>query len=103
MERIHQMHVVPDVVPDLHPSLDLRVSFPEHQTKVVSTAPKYKFVEPGVYLLPEQVRFLAASRCTTLLNRNKTIDPPRIHKDVFHTDERLYTLVMVDPGSRIEI
>ena len=61
MERIHQMHVVPDVVPDLHPSLDLRVSFPEHQTKVASTVPKYKFVEPGVYLLPEQVSFLAAS------------------------------------------
>ena len=54
------MHVVPDVVPDLHPSLDLRVSFPEHQTKVASTVPKYKFVEPGVYLLPEQVSFLAA-------------------------------------------
>jgi large subunit ribosomal protein L35 len=61
MERLHQMHVVPDVVPDLHPSLDLRVSFPEHQTKVASMAPKYKFVEPGVYLLPEQVRFFAAS------------------------------------------
>ncbi|KAG8220250.1 phosphatidylethanolamine-binding protein [Butyriboletus roseoflavus] len=80
MERVHQMHVVPDAVPDFHPSFDLRVSFPEHQTKVVSTVPKYKFVEPGIYLLPEQ-----------------TIDPPRLHKDVFHTDERLYTLIMIDP------
>ncbi|KAF8139756.1 phosphatidylethanolamine-binding protein [Boletus edulis] len=80
MERIHQMHVVPDVFPDLHPSFDLRVSFPVHQTKVALTPPKYKFVEPGVYLLPEQ-----------------TVDPPRLHKDVYHTDERLYTLIMVDP------
>ena len=59
MERVHQMHVVPDVVPDLHPSFDLRVSFPEHETEVVSVAPKYKFVEPGIHLLPEQVSFLA--------------------------------------------
>ena len=55
MERVHQMHVVPDVIPDLHPSLDLRVSFPEHKTKEPSTTPKYTFVEPGVFLLPEQV------------------------------------------------
>ncbi|KAI9567039.1 phosphatidylethanolamine-binding protein [Boletus coccyginus] len=80
MERIHQMHVVPDVVPQFHPSFDLRVSFPEYQTKVTSTAPKYRFVEPGIYVLPEQ-----------------TMDPPRLHKDVFHLDERLYTLIMVDP------
>jgi len=85
MERVHQMHVVPDVVPDFHPSFDLRVSFPEHKT-AESTSRKYEFVEPGVYLLPEQ-----------------TIDPPRLHKDVFHTDERLYTLVMVDPDIPDEV
>lgn len=62
MERIHQMHVIPDVVPDFHPSFDLRASFPEQQLKATSTMPKYKFVEPGIYLLPEQVSFLAASR-----------------------------------------
>ncbi|KAN0101061.1 hypothetical protein V8E55_001045 [Tylopilus felleus] len=38
MERIHQMHVVPDVVPDIHPSFDLRVSFPEHPTNMASTS-----------------------------------------------------------------
>ncbi|KAF9224623.1 PEBP-like protein [Gyrodon lividus] len=80
MERIHQMHVVPDVVPDFHPSFDLRVTFPEHNEKKTPTKPKYSFVEPGVYLLPAQ-----------------TLEPPKLHKDVFHTDERLYTLIMVDP------
>ena len=35
------------------------------------------------------------------LSRYKTVDPPRLHKDVFHTDERLYTLIMVDPGEHI--
>jgi len=97
MERIHQMHVVPDVVPQFHPSFDLRVSFPEYQTKVTPTAPKYRFVEPGVYLLPEQVRF-SLLEIIAFLNRYQTIDPPRLHKDVFHVDERLYTLIMVDPG-----
>ena len=62
MERIHQMHVVPDVLPDLHPSFDLRVTFPEHRDKnntpEADVKPKCGFVEPGVYLLPEQVSFL---------------------------------------------
>ncbi|KIJ60093.1 hypothetical protein HYDPIDRAFT_139582 [Hydnomerulius pinastri MD-312] len=84
MERIHQMHVVPDVLPDLHPSFDLRVTFPEHHDQnnipEVDVKSKYGFVEPGVYLLPEQ-----------------TVEPPKLYKDVFHTDERLYTLIMVDP------
>lgn len=92
------MHVVPDVVPQFHPSFDLRVSFPEYQTKVTSTAPKYRFVEPGIYVLPEQVRF-SLLQILAFLNRSKTMDPPRLHKDVFHLDERLYTLIMVDPGN----
>ncbi|KAG9314739.1 phosphatidylethanolamine-binding protein [Chiua virens] len=86
MERVHQMHVVPDVVPDLHPSFDLRVSFPEHQTKNVSSVSKYTFVEPGIFLLPEQ-----------------TVEPPMLHKDVFHIDERLYTLIMIDPDVPDEV
>lgn len=94
------MHVIPDVVSDLCPSFDLRVSFPEDQTKVTLTAPKYKFVEPGIYLLPEKVSLLFGFGVTAFLNRNKTINSPRLHKDVFHTDERLYTLIMVDPGDR---
>lgn len=52
MKRIHQMHVVPEVVPDLDPSFDFRVSFPDHQIEVVSMVAKYKFVEAGVCLLP---------------------------------------------------
>ncbi|KAF9242381.1 phosphatidylethanolamine-binding protein [Melanogaster broomeanus] len=81
MERIHQMHVVPDVVPDLRPCFDLRVTFPElNEKKKTSRKLVYSFVEPGIYLVPEQ-----------------TLEPPMLYKDVFHTDERLYTLIMVDP------
>lgn len=59
MERIHQMNVVPDLLPSLHPSLDLRINFPEGPPKSVYRRSRmkrrYTHVEPGVFLLPEQV------------------------------------------------
>ena len=59
MERIHQMNVVPDLLPSLHPSLDLRVNFPEKPPQSVylrtRVKRKYEKVEPGIFLLPEQV------------------------------------------------
>ncbi|KAG5646911.1 hypothetical protein DXG03_001987 [Asterophora parasitica] len=48
MERLHQMKVIPDVLPDLRPSID-------------------------------------------------TLEPPSLYANVFHTDTRLYTLLLVDP------
>jgi large subunit ribosomal protein L35 len=56
MERIHQMHVVPDVLPDLHPSLDLRITAPATSAQFFAD-PKKRFVEvePGVYLTPDRV------------------------------------------------
>ena len=60
MERIHQMNVVPDLLPALHPSFDLRLNFPESPpddpVRRARTKRRYKRVEPGVFLLPEQVR-----------------------------------------------
>ncbi|TFK18802.1 PEBP-like protein [Coprinopsis marcescibilis] len=76
MERIYQMKVVPDLLPELRPSIDLRLAasvLPTHVQKV-------KVVEPGAYLVPDQ-----------------TIAPPRLYANVFHTDTRLYTLMLVDP------
>lgn len=59
MERIHQMSVVPDVVPFLHPSLDLRVTYPEYFVRKIehgeSKKRKHELVEAGTYLHPEQV------------------------------------------------
>lgn len=66
MERIHQMNVVPDVLPDIHPSLDLRVNFPrvKSTTGPQATVSKavYEHVEPGAFLLPEQVCSVGHSR-----------------------------------------
>ncbi|KAA1475448.1 PEBP-like protein [Dentipellis sp. KUC8613] len=84
MERVYQMHVVPDLVPELQPSLDLRVNFPEPPPESLylrtRVKRKYAAVEPGTYLLNERTR-----------------KPPRLYTTVFHTDPRLYTLLMVDP------
>jgi len=53
------MKVVPDVLSDIHPSLDLRVNFPKVTSKTGSqvsvSKAVYEQVEPGVFLLPEQV------------------------------------------------
>lgn len=86
MERVHQMNVVPDLLPELHPSIDLRVNFPERLPERLRkrnrTKAKLEKTEAGVYLLPEQTR-----------------RPPTLYTTVFHTEPRLYTLLMVDLGS----
>ena len=59
MERLYQMHVIPDVLPSLQPTIDLRLVFPEAPPEDVilrargkrKTAP----VEAGVFLVNEQV------------------------------------------------
>ncbi|TBU38371.1 PEBP-like protein [Dichomitus squalens] len=83
MERIYQMKVVPDLLPELHPSFDLRIRYlePPPKNNYLRTRVKRKLrqVEPGIFLLPEQTR-----------------RPPEIYTTLFHTDTRLYTLLMVD-------
>lgn len=67
MERVHQMNVVPDLLPELHPSLDLRANFPERLSKKARlanrTKAKYEKTDPGVFLLPEQVCLLEILPC----------------------------------------
>jgi large subunit ribosomal protein L35 len=62
MERLHQMGVVPDVLPDLHPSIDVRLTFPEAPPESVYLRTRVKRkpvpIEAGVMLLPEQVSLL---------------------------------------------
>ena len=59
MERIYQMNVVPDMLPELHPSFDLRIRYlaPPPKSNYLRTRVKrgLRQVEPGVFLLPEQV------------------------------------------------
>ncbi|KZO99629.1 PEBP-like protein, partial [Calocera viscosa TUFC12733] len=69
MERLWQMHVLPDVLPWVDPTVEMRVRFQGGED-----------VEPGGYLTPEH-----------------TEKEPEIYTTAFHMEERYYTLVMVDP------
>ncbi|KAG9050363.1 hypothetical protein FS837_005984 [Tulasnella sp. UAMH 9824] len=78
MERVHQMYVLPDVLPAMHPTVDLHVIFDRKYWKNHLTG--FVDVEPGVFMPPRM-----------------TIHAPRMQATVFHPEERLYTLLMVDP------
>jgi len=79
MERIYQMKVVPDALPELNPTIDLQVIARTLPAEFLKTKKVFKVVEPGIYLRPKQ----------TLLH-------PKLHTRVFHCDERLYTMLLVD-------
>ena len=55
MERIHQMYVVPDVLPELRPSVDLHVTATAVPQEIRLRNTTDKQVEPGLFLLPKQV------------------------------------------------
>ncbi|TFK38624.1 phosphatidylethanolamine-binding protein [Crucibulum laeve] len=79
MERVYQMKVVPDVLPQLHPTVDLRITTPTLPTEFHKTQKPFTEVEPGTYLQPIQ-----------------TIKPPKLYANVFHADTRLYTMLLID-------
>jgi len=100
------MNVVPDVVPSLHPSFDLRITFPEPPPRSVYLRTRvkrpYKQVEPGIYLTPEQVSCFGLDLLYLKYhNALQTRKPPRLYTSVFHLETRLYTMLMVDPGTRV--
>ncbi|KAF9261856.1 PEBP-like protein [Marasmius fiardii PR-910] len=80
MERIHQMNVIPDVLPVMHPSVDLDVTVKPPLNRAFISSRRVFLVEPGRFLTPQQ-----------------TIKPPTLFPHVYHPDTRLYTMLMVDP------
>lgn len=40
-------------------------------------------------------------RAFILLMKSQTVEPPKIYTTVFHPEERLYTLLMIDPGQSV--
>lgn len=98
------MNVVPDVLPDLRPSLDVHVVASNTKGKLRRTQKKNVTVEPGTFLLPQQA---SLSPRTLLVERVfiniefQTLEPPRLYANVFHADTRLYTMLLVDPGALI--
>ncbi|ORZ17121.1 phosphatidylethanolamine-binding protein [Absidia repens] len=75
LERITQMNVVPDVVDvDINPTVEIKIELPNEELS--------SLVEPGVIINPEQ-----------------TVTCPNVQVSNFHTDTRLYTMMLVDPDS----
>lgn len=99
MERVSQMNIVPDVIPTFHPSFNLRCSFVTPESAGRRTyasevqAAKAKGREPP----PKSSKSRALVEAGVYLSPAQTIDPPTMFTEVFHTDTRLYTLVMIDP------
>ncbi|KAF8508468.1 phosphatidylethanolamine-binding protein [Gautieria morchelliformis] len=87
MERLHQMHIIPDLLPALHPDMDLRVQFPD-PARLRGPRTAHDRAREKAYAAVEPGRFLAVAQ---------TLSPPRIAATVFHDDVRLYTLLMLDP------
>lgn len=57
MERIYQMKVVPDALPELKPTIDLQVIARTLPADFLKTLKVFKAVEAGVFLRPKQVSF----------------------------------------------
>ena len=100
------MNVVPDVLPSLHPSFDLRVTFPGPLPQTSSLQNRAnrrdKQVEPGLFLASEQVphrETFLAFRGLFVNELSQTRKQPTLYTTVFHEETRLYTLLMVDPGT----
>ncbi|GAA5873785.1 hypothetical protein JCM16303_002588 [Sporobolomyces ruberrimus] len=68
MQRVTQMSVTPDLLPEIVPEADLRIRIGSEQ------------IVPGVFTNPADTR-----------------EGIEVSAQVFHSDERLYTLVLVDP------
>jgi hypothetical protein len=58
MERIYQMKVVPDALPEIKPTIDLQVIARSTPTDFLKTKKVFQGVEAGVFLRPKQVSFL---------------------------------------------
>ncbi|KAH9808256.1 phosphatidylethanolamine-binding protein [Melampsora americana] len=68
MESVHRLRVFPDILPAMAPTADLRANF---QNIPISVG--------------------------TFISASKSITPPTIRVQVFHPEEELYTLMMIDP------
>lgn len=55
MERLYQMKVVPDALPEINPTIDLQLIARTLPADFLKTKKVFKAVEPGVYLRPKQV------------------------------------------------
>ncbi|KAJ7892582.1 hypothetical protein B0H14DRAFT_2560292 [Mycena olivaceomarginata] len=84
MERLHQMNVIPNLLPVLHPSVDLYVTaclkLEHFEGLIKRNRFEHRVNTFKEYLTPGQTRV-----------------PTKWYANVFHTAVRLYTMLLVDP------
>jgi len=79
LERIRLMKVIPDVIPTIAPTVDLQVSYGTG-AGIGDHGGEGGDIWPGVFIPTA-----------------KTIEVPQVTATAFHPDERLYTLLLIDP------
>ncbi|PWN47630.1 PEBP-like protein, partial [Violaceomyces palustris] len=84
IQRVVLMKVVPDVIPSIHAKADLQVAFGQG-AGIGDHGGEGGDVLTGVFLQPGQ-----------------TVSQPQLTATTFHTDTRLYTILMVDPDAPCE-
>ncbi|KAG6901576.1 hypothetical protein C0995_010305 [Termitomyces sp. Mi166 len=83
MERLHQMHVIPDVLPDLRPTIDVHVVAHTTIKERLASKKVHTTVEPGTFLLPDQA--LKKLGYLYLLNNSNQSDVPDEENQSFRT------------------
>lgn len=77
MQRMEQLHMIPDTLPTVNPTADIKVKFPHNQTSEFAL-----WVEPG-----------------TVMPASAVAQPPTVKINQFTTAKGLYTVVLVNPDT----
>ncbi|KAK4704677.1 hypothetical protein P7C70_g1530, partial [Phenoliferia sp. Uapishka_3] len=88
MQRVTQMSITPDLLPSISPIADVRIAIGGNT------------IVPGVFAKPSEVSTNFARKPGSRLKIDpvQTREAPEIKVQVYHAEERLYTLLMIDPG-----
>ncbi|KAF9901185.1 hypothetical protein BX616_002345 [Lobosporangium transversale] len=81
-QRVTQMFVTPDILPPFTPSIDVQLDFGAGSVvkKAAGSGVSDNYFETGSYLLP-----------------GKTIKEPKVNVISFHSEQKYYTVALVDP------
>ncbi|KAI1318771.1 hypothetical protein EDD11_005842 [Mortierella claussenii] len=79
-QRVTQMFVAPDILSHFAPSIDVQLDFGAGSAPDETSGSSSNYFETGSYLLP-----------------GKTVNEPKINVTAFHSEQKYYTVALVDP------
>ncbi|KAF9158329.1 hypothetical protein DFQ26_007749 [Actinomortierella ambigua] len=95
-QRVTQMFVTPDLLPPFTPSMDVRLDYDLLGSSQI-TASKSSSLLARVPMTAEQLEEGKYFETGSYLLPGQTLQQPKLDVGVFHPEQRLYTIVMVDP------